>query len=1121
MIKTMLTTSANKKNHKLFKTVLLIALCSLPIKILATEQSPNELGVIPGTIKNFIDYFQESIEDLKEDGVSGNIHWPQWLYDPGLGPIHVLPEFSGDLGIKATPLYLLDVPTIPFEFRPKISTPEVPATNRKVVGITESEGFTDPHIPPLRWTADGRLGVESQVGGSLEKPSPVSLYLLAPEKLNQPFVESSAGPIALALDSVKLPFNELAQGRTGTIQHTNICDPYIKAEGERHNPYSCGINGEDDCYDVTLVSGFVELSNSGEVPRLNDWDRILGTPLHIRVSKPKTQDARIEEVTYGEPKFSPNRTGVLFETITPADGRLFIARRGFLPLLWQNRATGDAQLGSYDVVYGVSPPEADLCDVSYWGDLYPITHAPYDERVNKRYAFAMQPFRDPSGAIIPDGVDIKGTYPWMDKEAKNFSVQVSPAKLFPSYSYDGNTQSRYPVRCVSEDECSFEHMKDADNSKDNMFVLMGAWTQGKMVLLDGKLNDVDFRLGGTDRTQSYLSLYQPGTGHNPNDSGEVRVGSTRGEGADYPVFNESGQLINHYRPSNFSMLDSIENRLNYLPNIKPSTFQDVVWNMSSGHSTVEFGFDDYLNPDGFIVSNMVAHMQHKNKNWYRMNYYDGWHQLTRTFNGQVRIQNSATALPDRWQIPSYGRVYHGRLEPVAIGGVRGKGMWFDGSKTRVDYKIPEQPQSVHEHNWFYSLFLDPRFNDDDNERVLIRFPDLSRLTIKGRSEIALYNSRKQLITRVLLPAIFPGKGWSQIALLVNAEKQGDEQQNLSLFINGYLHHAWSGTPYMTDIERDNFRPVPGKLRIGKGSTLSKKGAFKGWLDEFKVFAYKPNVESICNYAHGTLVGLPNQYEGKWRDAANLYSTESHRYVSRVLASYGQAVYPQYACYHDYSGDNKAHLNNIPEGTVALRNAVHFPEGPLYFDAPRPDSSANKFCLSCHHDKGVAGLGKDALVLNPWVDAKEDLRRQPTQPPAKVYGNVPAKWFPGAPAYGLDAGESGVHIDEWTQPSSVGVDPEIRNLVLADEHGHPWFAVNEEEAINISELPMGINQLSINVNGLVRSVNFDINGYQHFDDVAPYTFSVDYLEDGSNRIVVEARDDNGSQTTQVINVLINR
>lgn len=1095
------------------------------------EHSSGIAGVITGSVVNFVDYYQESIHDIREQGGTYPVYSPQWKYEPGLGLAGVLPEFDFlGVDIFSESYYLLDVPTIPrdrdSQSNASAPLPEIPAINRKVVGITETEGFTNPHIPPFRWTADARIGVESQVGGSPENRAPVRLYLMAPEKLDTRFVNSQPGPQVLNLDEVAIPVEELTQGMPGSIAHTNICDPYIRDKNSKANPYSCGVDGKDDCYDVTLISSLFRFGlNLQENPILEEKNRLLGTPLKIRVSNPKTAEAKIAEVIYGETKVSPKRAGMLFETLTPADGRLFVARRAFLPLVWQNQDSGRTQLGSYDVVYSIAPPEAEPCDVSQWGDLYPITHAPYDDRVNTRYGFAMQPFRDPTGAIIPDGVDLKGTYPWMDKEAKNFSVQVSPAKLFPSYDYDQNPQSRYPLRCVSESECSIEELRDTDSSKDNMFVVMGAWTQGKMVLLDGLLNDLDFRLRGADRNHSLLSIYQPNSGLESENSGEVRVGSTREGGVIYPVFAASGEEIGRYRPGNMSMFDSIENRLNYLSQLQHSRFQDVVWNMSSGHSTVEFAFDDYLNPDGFIVSNMVAALKHKNGHWYRMNYYDGWHQASRSFVGQVRVQNSATAVSDRWKIPAYGRVYNGRMEPVANGGVRGKGIWFDGEGTRIEYKIAEQPQSVHNKDWFYSLFVDPRFADDDQHRALIQFPDQSLLAIEGRRSIKLYNNSSELVATIQLPETFDDKAWSHLALLVPGEESGFDDGNIQVFVDGFLLYELKAPDVKAPdvkakIERDNFRPVPGVLQLGMANNKESIMAFRGWMDEFKVFAYEPNPESICNFAHGSLIGLPADYQGEWRDQANLYSSESHAYVTHQLESYGEPTFSQYACYHDFTGDNRAHLFNLPEGTVALRESLNFPEGPLYFDAPRPDSSSNDFCLSCHHDNVIAGLGAEALEINVAIPASADTRRQPTQPPAKLYGNVPANWFVGSPDYAFDSGANGINLDEWVMPSAQGVGPVIKNMVLAESNGHPWRAVGQEQTLDYSQLPADITHLKANVNSLVREVVFILNGIEYSAGHTPFLLSTAALVDGVNEIQILAQDADNNEATYslILNVL---
>ncbi len=89
--------------------------------------------------------------------------------------------------------------------------------------------------------------------------------------------------------------------------------------------------------------------------------------------------------------------------------------------------------------------------------------------------------------------------------------------------------------------------------------------------------------------------------------------------------------------------------------------------------------------------------------------------------------------------------------------------------------------------------------------------------------------------------------------------------------------------------------------------------------------------------------------------------------------------------------------------------------------PRPDSSDNDFCLSCHHEEGQGGLSIDALELDAATVAEHDLRRQPTQPPRRVFGNIPADWIPpgagpGGPSEALVAPPEGLLIDPWVLPA---------------------------------------------------------------------------------------------------------
>jgi len=191
--------------------------------------------------------------------------------------------------------------------------------------------------------------------------------------------------------------------------------------------------------------------------------------------------------------------------------------------------------------------------------------------------------------------------------------------------------------------------------------------------------------------------------------------------------------------------------------------------------------------------------------------------------------------------------------------------------------------------------------------------------------------------------------------------------------------------------------------------------FEGWVDDFKIFLQpvnQINPEVACNHANGTIAGVRNN-NGRWPAIANAYPNSSH---SRVRAFVNRARVPtdsRYVCYADYRGDNLAHAHNIPGNLRSVREAITFPEGPLVFNQPRPNSSSNQFCLSCHKSDSLAGLGLGALGRRPNVNAMNDPRRQPSQPEPVVRGVIPANWLgPNLPAARILTGPNGAQIDRW-------------------------------------------------------------------------------------------------------------
>ena len=71
-----------------------------------------------------------------------------------------------------------------------------------------------------------------------------------------------------------------------------------------------------------------------------------------------------------------------------------------------------------------------------------------------------------------------------------------------------------------------------------------------------------------------------------------------------------------------------------------------------------------------------------------------------------------------------------------------------------------------------------------------------------------------------------------------------------------------------------------------------------------------------------------------------------------------------------------------------RSPTNHPEGPIRAGTERPDSSANAFCLGCHHATGQGGLSIAALEPVEGLLAEHDPRRQPMQAVRRVLGNIP-------------------------------------------------------------------------------------------------------------------------------------
>ncbi|MEE8525920.1 MAG: hypothetical protein V3T72_18445, partial [Thermoanaerobaculia bacterium] len=308
--------------------------------------------------------------------------------------------------------------------------PEIPVFERDTYLIDDGTAKY-PAIPPLRTSADGRIGLDFKNK---------RLFLLSPERLDGPFLESPPG-VTMILDTGGIQFSEsdLHTLPTGdvSLRHAALCDRgYTSAScasGWCPNPRPCG---NDDCYDLTIVTPV----------RRDDLNPITielwSTDFTVQVANPKTTAATMTPIPpLSTPQQGPSHEmTTIFETMITDDGHLMVGRVG-----GSHRILGN----KFDIVYAVAPVAAPRCDIDNWTTFKPITQANGDPEMNGRYGFAAYPLRDPTGALIPDDDDLRGTYPWIDRKGTNLFFTTLHSTFWYRTNSSQPFQSRYPVSCVA------------------------------------------------------------------------------------------------------------------------------------------------------------------------------------------------------------------------------------------------------------------------------------------------------------------------------------------------------------------------------------------------------------------------------------------------------------------------------------------------------------------------------------------------------------------------------------------------------------------------------------------------------------------------------------------------
>lgn len=1019
--------------------------------------------------------------------------------------------------------------------------PEAPSIMRELRSLEHDGRGQDAHLlgPSLpshngEFSPDGRLLATNNCPASTVGQS-LCLQVFRPEANPRALVDSSVSQVD-AMYSAQFPVAmnatdgglfsgadypaTLVAAADGSVARSRLAA--VKGhlcQGEGAGPYSCVRDGlSDDCYDLTIVL-HVEGSREPGVFYL------ASRPVTVFVKDPKTPRAAIHAVVPG-PLTEQRITGQLEagrvhplplpfgsfpEMNFTRDGRLLGGRVD--PggkFQWRRKGGAIATVSDGVLIYGSSagscrvdqlgamslPPGtqldrrkiddaglARLVDAAgNWADpvlerIKPITAA-YDDPAlrdgegHPRYGIAAQPIETSLGAVLGEGAVLPGSYGWIDQRGNNLVFFVGGDALCQNARRcaQGTRYRRY--------ETAIDGTWAATGGPpQGATAVVGMWTQGRIVVLDGPLNVSDYGVsveadlaGPRVNDLKFLGLYQgvPEVIVNDSFSGSPETSFWRQDPVTLARWVKSAVRFS-----------SIENAFSYYRHMRPKAPRDVVWHISRGRRTDEIVFDDFMDPGVLLLAEMNATVEDRNGrslDGFRPLSDDSW-----SFDpGEIRLQNAARST----LVPVMDRVGTlrgpGRVEPVALGGVRGKGLWLGGqtaARFGVRGRVGGRPT-------YFGGFFDPRPLSEDAgaEQILFKLAKdgpgqalivTARLGSPATTAIRLYAAEEvrgadgQLVRTAMKRMLAEWKGsaglrallsserktWVHLGLLASADGReirvlidGNDCGGLSLPLDGPALGLEAGAVYW-----GSEGPPPAPISDGAGPHVF--AGFRGWIDEARIVVDPsgtwnrapmpaPAIELLCNYARGTMLGMSEGEGPEWSRAARFsgeLSTAPGQQPWWASVAAAAPGFERYWCWVDYQADHGVNASEPirPEGTfipgaTLLRPRLLFPEGPLYADAPRPSSQGNGFCQTCHHDlPGRAPtLSRSALQLHADVAAKLDPRRQPMQPPADpsrllpcVGGRWPRelKWLllgsgPGFPAASVSVpAGSCQNIDEWTLP----------------------------------------------------------------------------------------------------------
>lgn len=606
------------------------------------------------------------------------------------------------------------------------------------------------------------------------------------------------------------------------------------------------------------------------------------------------------------------------------------------------------------------------CDASGWREFKSIASAYQDPDVNTRYGFARNPIRDTRGETFASGTPVPGGYPWIDRAGDN--IMFPAAESIAGFKVRWNEDLAW-----TQDDGSYSfsagelaQFEDFNHANARGVVVVGSWTGGKEVLVDGGVNLTDW--------ESPLFNADPGT---------MRL----------QMYEESRTV---FRNIGTARLSSLENQLNGFDAWTPISPFDVVWMVGSSYEhNTELVFDEYMHEDALVVAHMNAQLKPYSTVDGDLAYHDdnGFEcpgsdieSTSCAFRGTPVLQNAATV-----SSPATLRLLGGAwVPPVAEGGVKGKGIFLDGTNDHIEVTGLTGGGD----GYYLGMWVDLRRGFQNVHEVLYSLGDDAYVGIAGGEMVFVRGDDE---VEVELPDVVRDQ-YVHIGLAIYPS-------TVDVYING-THSGFA------PIEMPS---LPSTMHIGMHEENSYfNRPVRAWVDEFRVYRlhdedhYESHqLEAFCNHALGSLDDDVCSQIDVWaaRDTGDdgLDSGLDFPAQAYAVQSCGNSVH-------------RNHGNGCDRGDLLEIDGAN-----LVADLPRPDLSDNAFCKTCHEDgHTVQGLGMGALTAGtgPYID---DERRQPMSWPRELFGTLPT--IDGNEVItGAGTGSDGALLDEFLLGNSPSQGP---------------------------------------------------------------------------------------------------